>query len=188
MAPPISSHPDAPPSVIPRRLFVHSKKILTQKDVFLSVPVHVTHAPPEGGRVLRLPGQPHGLKSPSPIQKHRCLQPDCLPNFRCLKALSQNFLYPCPAIRCMGRIPSPHPGHPPSHAIQPPPRHNLSEPFIVIAFQYLHHPVAIPVPIIHPQWLPRASAFFVLAVPTPVACHQVQSPVSVKIPHSYTVP
>src|SRR5882762_2129613 len=88
----------------------------------------------------------------------------------------------------MGRIPLAHPWHPPSHAVQPPPRDNLFEPCLVIAFQYLHHPIAIPVPIIHSQWLPRVSAFFVLAVPTPVARHDVHPPVPVKVPHSYTVP
>src|SRR5438552_473613 len=68
LAPPISSQPDAPPRVIPCRLFVHSKKILTQKNVLLSVAVHVTHAHSKGGRVLRLARQRDCLKSPAAIQ------------------------------------------------------------------------------------------------------------------------
>src|SRR5438876_3655153 len=183
MAPPISSQPDAPPGVVSCRLFVHSKKILTQKNVLITVPVHITHAHPKGGGELRLPRQSHCLKSPAPIQKHRCLQPHCLPNLRLFNPLPQNFLYPRLAVRCMGCIPLPHPGHPASHALQPPPWHNLLQPAVVISFQHLHHPIPIPVPVINPQWLPFAETFLVFAVSTPVAGHDVHPPVPVKIPH-----
>src|SRR5207247_3149782 len=102
-APAIATQPETAATVIARRLGLHVEKILAQKQVFLTIPIEVTHADAESRRHLRFHRQRLRREAAAPIEEHHRAQIADLQSAGGLRSISQGLLDAGAAKRVMRR-------------------------------------------------------------------------------------
>src|SRR5207249_2776930 len=178
--------PQASSRITPRTLRVHRKKILAQKHVLLPVPVVIPHAHREGRRQLRLQRQRPPFKVIAPVQENHRLQGVHFHYPHRFQFVAVNLLHARPTIGGIARVFLFHPRQRRSHRPQSTLRHFLLHRLIIVGLDHVHRPVAGQVPVVNlPRMFPARA---ILAVQSPVARHNIHSPVAVEVPHVHPVP
>ena len=120
------------------------------------------------------------------IQKQRGGQPARFEPLQLLESLPIDLCHTRLPVGRKRAVLLPHPRQCCPHCVEVPFRHFRVHPFIIISFDQIHRPLASQIPVVQLARMFRARP--ILAVQPPVARHDVQTTVSVKITHVHSVP
>src|SRR5206468_1746264 len=89
----VAFEPQTAPAIVTRSLAVRRKKILAQKNIFVSVTIDIRDAHAKRRRKLSLARQHDRCEVIATIEKHRGLQPRRIQNLRCFSRCTQQLAH-----------------------------------------------------------------------------------------------